>query len=449
MVFLTIAARNQQQDLATIAEQLFPATQEFRTAQASFEEQAKLYEDAWLMGESNLVNQADISATNFRGALGRASHLMAGYAPMLKQVRALDQVHQDYTSRAIITYTALSNFEITEQARVEAQQLSEIQNAMLKDLSDLNSTSSSILTASLTEVGRTSQKQIRLNFLIFLGVLTIVGLGFFTIIQHLIIAPIRQVMNDLATGSRQMTSSMSDVSRTSEAMARDAQDRATQLDVTSRTVQQIADQTNRNSKTANSASTKADAVRNSTSVSGEAVERMTHTIAQIKDASDQTALIVKSIDEIAFQTNLLALNAAVEAARAGDAGKGFAVVADEVRALAQRSAQAAHDTTQIIRRSQEYADQGVAVSDEVRQTLIQISGSILEVTNEIGDVAEASQSQAGDFQQVNTAITLMERASQTSVASAHEWEATSAELTHQVRRVDKAVQTLEKVLSGQ
>jgi methyl-accepting chemotaxis protein len=147
---------------------------------------------------------------------------------------------------------------------------------------------------------------------------------------------------------------------------------------------------------------------------------------KIKASSDATARIVRTIDEIAFQTNLLALNAAVEAARAGDAGKGFAVVAEEVRSLAQRSAEAARNTSSLIEESVKNAVSGVELNADVLKQLGEIAGQVNRVGEVMGEIAAASEQQSDGVSQINGAVEQMNGVTQ-GVASNSEQSAASAE----------------------
>jgi len=180
----------------------------------------------------------------------------------------------------------------------------------------------------------------------------------------------------------------------------------------------------------------------------ESMQRMSQAIARIKQSSDQTGKIIKTIDEIAFQTNLLALNAAVEAARAGEAGKGFAVVAEEVRNLAQRSAEAARTTADMIEGSVKNADNGVAISKEVAESLGEIAEGSRKVNDLVGEIAAASNEQSQGIDQISTAVTQMDQITQSNAANAEESASASEELSAQAEELSRMVRDLEGIVNG-
>ena len=178
------------------------------------------------------------------------------------------------------------------------------------------------------------------------------------------------------------------------------------------------------------------------------MKRMADAIELIKNSASETAKIIKTIDEIAFQTNLLALNAAVEAARAGEAGKGFAVVAEEVRNLARRSAEAAKTTADLIEGAQKNAEAGVNVSTEVAKNLSGIQDKAGKVATLIAEIAAASKEQSQGIDQVNTAVSEMDKVVQQNAANAEESASASEELSSQAQELSAMVEDLSAIVGG-
>jgi methyl-accepting chemotaxis protein len=257
-----------------------------------------------------------------------------------------------------------------------------------------------------------------------------------------------RIIEAMRAGSEQVASASGQVSSASQQMANSATTQAANLEEVSSSLEEVTSMTTQNAESARQARDTAAGASEAATRGDQAMTRMKDAIGKIQASSRETAKIVKAIDEIAFQTNLLALNAAVEAARAGDAGKGFAVVAEEVRSLAQRSAEAARNTAGLIEESQRNAEGGVAVSDEVQQVLVDIIKGADAVKRLVSEVAQASDQQASGVKQINTAVSQMDRLTQSTAANAEESASASEEMSAQATELNGLVGELVALVQG-
>lgn len=260
---------------------------------------------------------------------------------------------------------------------------------------------------------------------------------------------IRHIMERLTDGANEVSLAANQVSDGSHSLARGASQQAAALEETSATLEEISATTKQNTDNAQQADALSSEMKQRAESGVELMGKMSDAINSINAAADETAEIIKVIEDIAFQTNLLALNAAVEAARAGDAGKGFAVVAEEVRNLAKRSADAASNTADRIRRSKELAGHGVVVSNEVARALEEMKEGSTTAAGLVQDIAAASREQSIGIDQINLAMTELDKVTQNNAASAEQSAAAGGELLSQARTVANIVAELSLLVNGQ
>lgn len=246
-----------------------------------------------------------------------------------------------------------------------------------------------------------------------------------------IIGSLNRAMRDINSAAEQVAVGAGQISAASQTLSQGSEEQASSIEEVTATIAQMAAQVKQNAANATQADELSLAAKNSAIKGNEQMKEMLQAMHDINEASTNISKIIKVIDDIAFQTNILALNAAVEAARAGQYGKGFAVVAEEVRNLAQRSANAAKETTAMIEGSIEKVGIGMKIANNTAQGLYEIVESITKAAELVSQISYASNEQATAISQVNQAVEQVSQVVQTNSATAEETASASEELSSQ------------------
>lgn len=275
--------------------------------------------------------------------------------------------------------------------------------------------------------------------------LTIIFVLFFT---KSTINPLLKIADNLGNSSAQISLASTQLSSSSQEIANGATEQASSIEETTTSMEELASIVKQNADNAREASSLSQKTSEASEIGYTQMEDMLDSMTEINKSSGEINKIIKVIDDIAFQTNILALNAAVEAARAGEAGMGFAVVADEVKNLANKAADAAKETAEMIENSIKRTEGGLEIAKKLAEIFKEILTNVQKVTEVSKEVETASVQQDEGINQVNKAIVQFDEVVQGNASSAEETASSAEELLTQVETLNDVVKQLVLIVTG-
>ena len=305
-----------------------------------------------------------------------------------------------------------------------------------------------LLSEKLLEKSEAAGHQISRSMLIGLPLALALTIALVIMLLRNTVRPLGRVFGHFSHGAAEVTQTADHLSRSSRLLAQGASENTAAVLEAIGSLEEMLSMAKRNAGHSAQAKELMNEAKSHVQTANEAMSEISRAMEEIHHSGQASSQIIKTVEEIAFQTNILALNAAVEAARAGEAGVGFAVVADEVRNLANRSAEAAKNTTVMIAGSMDRINQGAALVRNAEESFASMVAASDQMGAIVGEIAQASQSQAQDIQKIHQSIAQMDKVTQENAAEAGETQSLSQNLTDQAAVLSEALAEMLAILKG-
>ncbi len=275
---------------------------------------------------------------------------------------------------------------------------------------------------------------------------------------------LESIVENIANVSVQLTSQIDVSAQGADTAAMRMTETATAMDEMNSTVLEIAQNSNNSAEIAETTKQKANESAKIIKATEDTMIRLRDESLAIRVSMGELAEHAQSINtvmgvisDIADQTNLLALNAAIEAARAGEAGRGFAVVADEVRKLAEKTMTSTADVSNAITAIQQSTTTNVQQIDSTVKSIEEATnlairsgeslGGILEMAEESADgiraIATASEQQSATSDEIAQSIADVSEIVNTTTQAMNEATEAVHELSNQSSQLSKLIEELK------
>ncbi len=413
------------------------AIEELQTAEHKFEVYGKLVDEELKKGLKIAAHGAEVAASDAK---------LQEYQSIQQHFDHIETAHKGYEEHVEEVFALLHQGKLQEAVK-KGGMIEEEEELLQKELREFLHQMNIFTLEASQRAEHTEQSGLRWLIIIATGNILIgIGLSFF-IIRGITIS-IDRVVCALNSAAMQLNGASGEVSSASQSLAEGASEQAASLEETSSSLEELSAMTKQNAENAGHADSLMRDANLVIERANGSMNQMTQSMTEITKASEETSKIIKTIDEIAFQTNLLALNAAVEAARAGEAGAGFAVVADEVRNLAMRAADAAKDTSQLIEGTIKKVAEGSQLATSTNEEFTAVAESGGKVGSLVAEIAGASKEQSNGINQINLAVSEMDKVTQQNSAASEESAAASEELDAQSNDLLRVVDELAAIVGA-
>lgn len=439
-----------ERHLLAVTQSIYPAAQGIEHARAGYKKVMSDYESSVLLQDPSGLQTAAADERLVTADTKQALDLVATQPELQQQVAELANRVKVEQAKAKEIYTKVlgGTGAISDALQLEISVMSKENAEMDQQFALLgDAIGNKALKNELRAVNESNQRLRMLALLLFLLAATIAAVTLF-VMERQVSKPLRDVAQRLADGANQVSSSAQQVWSSGASIAEGASLQAGSLEETSASSEEISSMAKRNAVDCRSTAELVDGSQQKVKLANDSLQHLVVAMNEIRASSGKVSKIIKVIDEIAFKTNILALNASVEAARAGQAGMGFAVVAEEVRNLAQKCAQAARDSAEIVDESIVRSNDGKVKLDDVAAAIHAVTEDSAKIKELVDHMQVASVEQTSGITQIANSIFQMEKVTQASAGTAQESSAAAEELKAQSNLLQEIVRNLSEIVAG-